>query len=415
MISRTIQTPSGEIQVNGFCDPAFAGVLAQFELNFRARKEVGASVFVTQGGKTVVNLWGGVANAETRDPWTRDTLALVWSSTKGATAICMHVLASRGMLDLDAPVANYWPENGKEQKENTRVKMFLNHTAGLPHLKETMPEGSCFNPEVLTKMLEEGELWWEPGADQGYHSLLFGWLNGEIIKRVTGKTVGQFLQEEISGPLGVDFWIGLPDEHHSRVAAMIFPEQPDPPNDFFASVATDPEGLQAKIVTNDGGYTAGAFQSPEAFRAEIPAAGGIANARGMASIYAPQACGGSLGDLELVDADSLARMGAVASATQLDKSLLIPTRFSEVFMKAIDNRKGKPHNLDSLLMSEDAFGHPGYGGSFGMADPVAEMSFGYCMNKMGPGTTLNERGQGLLDATYRALGYRSCASGRWTM
>ncbi len=248
MISRSIQTPKGEIQVYGFCDSAFASVLEQFEINFREREEVGASVCVTQNGKTVVDLWGGVTDAETRKPWTRDTMAIVWSSTKGATAICMHVLASRGLLDLDAPVAKYWPEYGKGQKESTRVKMFLNHTSGLPHLKETMPPGSYFNPEVLRKMMEEGELWWEPGADQGYHALFFGFLNGEIIRRVTGKTVGQFLRQEITGPLGIDFWIGLPDEYHPMVATMIFPEQPDTPNDFYASVANKPRGNSSQDI-----------------------------------------------------------------------------------------------------------------------------------------------------------------------
>ncbi len=160
---------------------------------------------------------------------------------------------------------------------------------------------------------------------------------------------------------------------------------------------------------------AGSFQSPEAYRAEIPAAGGISNARGMAGIYAPLACGGSLGDVDLVNKDTLARMGAVSSASLLDKTLLSPVRFAEGFIKSNDNRKGKPNNQDSLLISEDAFGFSGFGGSFGMADPVAKMSFGYCMNKMGPGTALNPRGQSLVDATYRALGYRSNASGRWIM
>jgi CubicO group peptidase (beta-lactamase class C family) len=224
--------------------------------------------------------------------------------------------------------------------------------------------------------------------------------------------VGKFLRDEIAEPLGVDFWIGLPEEYDPLVATMIFPEQADPPADFFVMVEQDPESIQSKIFTNDGGHFT-SFQTRAALAAEIPAAGGVANARGLAGIYAPLACGGTLGDVELVDKNTLARMGAVSSATGLDKTLLVPMRFSLGFTKAIDNRRGKPGNQDTILMSEDAFGCPGFGGSIGLADPVAKMSFGYCMNNMGPGTALNPRGQSLLDATYRALGYKSNASGRW--
>jgi CubicO group peptidase (beta-lactamase class C family) len=412
MISKKTQSEFGEVEIAGTCDSAFNEVLEEFESNFRERGELGASVCVTREGKTVVDLWGGLADAETRKPWTRDTISIVWSSTKGAAAVSMHVLASRGLVDLDAPVVKYWPEFGKKGKETTLVKMFLDHSAGLPHVKEKLPQDAFFDWEIMAKALEDAELWWEPGTRTGYHAFTKGWLNGEIVRRVTGQSIGAFFRKEIGDPLDLDFWIGLPETHDSRVAKIIFPEQGDPPADFFIKVETEPEGIQSMIFTNEGGFM-GTFETMAARRAEIPAAGGIANARGLAGLYAPLACGGKLGGVELVDSDTLARMGAVSSASGLDASLLVPMRFALGFTKAMDNRRGKPGNQDTILMSEDAFGCPGFGGSIGLADPVAGMSFGYSMNRMGPGTALNPRGQSLLDATYRALGYTSSASGRW--
>jgi CubicO group peptidase (beta-lactamase class C family) len=176
----------------------------------------------------------------------------------------------------------------------------------------------------------------------------------------------------------------------------------------------DPNSIQALFFSNSGGYMdPGAWDSRAAHAAEIGAAGGITNARGLAGLYAPLACGSSLKGVELVDADTLARMAAVSSATGQDATILFPTRFSLGYMKSIDNRRRPAGQQDSVILSEEAFGHVGYGGSIGFADPKARMSFGYSMNKMGPGGLLNERGQSLVDAVYLSLGYRSNASGSW--
>ena len=189
--------------------------------------------------------------------------------------------------------------------------MFLNHSAGLPALKSTLPKNAFYDWELMTKYLEEAEPWWEPGTDVGYHGMSKGWLCGEIIRRVTLKTVGKFLREEITEPLGIDFWIGLPEEYDRLVATMIFAEQGDPPADFYIMVVKDPEGIQSKLFTNDGGHFTTAFQTRAALAAEIPAAGGVANARGLAGIYAPLACGGKLGDVDFVDKDTLARAASL--------------------------------------------------------------------------------------------------------
>jgi CubicO group peptidase (beta-lactamase class C family) len=399
--------------VQGICDQRFQHVGQEFERNFKERGEVGASVCVTVGGETVVDLWGGLANNRTETPWTDETVSIVFSSTKGATAICAHILASRGELDLDAPVAKYWPEFAQSGKENIPVKMLLNHQAGLPAVRETLPQGAYADWDLVVNALAKEEPFWEPGTRNGYHALTFGWLNGEVVRRVSGKSLGTFFKEEIAQPLGLDFWIGLPEDKESRVAPMI-PAKPDPARRLFQELAK-PGTIQALTMGNMGGYMGPPpmFDSRAAHAAEIGGAGGVTNARGLAGMYEPLALGGKKGNVEIVNSETLARMGCISSATGEDAVLIMPTRFALGFMKTMDNRNEPAGVQDSVLISEEAFGHVGAGGSFGFADPKAGMSFGYTMNKMGPGLSLNERGQSLVDAVYRGLGYQSDASGAW--
>lgn len=395
--------------VQGKCDTKFQHVADQFERNFRERGEVGASVNVIVEGETVVDLWGGIADQDTQKQWEEDTVSIVWSSTKGATALCAHILASRGKLDLDAPVTQYWPEFGQQGKESITVKMLLNHQAGLSVISKPLEQGAFSDWDTMIHALEQEKPFWEPGTRNGYHSLTFGWLVGEVIRRVSGKSLGQFFQDEVAKPLGLDFWIGLPEEIEPRVATMIMSNsQQDTP---FNRAAIKPGSIQS-FMFNSGGFIEG-INSRSAHAAEVGAASGITNARGLARMYAPLANGGSLGDVSLVDQDTLAKMSAVSSATGQDMNLLIPTRFSLGYMKSFDNRKQPTGLQDSIILSEDAFGHAGMGGSMGFASPDNNMSFAYTMNKMGDGITVNERGQSLIDSTYRSLGYTSNASGNW--
>lgn len=398
--------------ISGRCDPKFECVGEEFERNFKEREEVGASVCVTVEGETVVDLWGGTADVDTGQPWKEDTVSIIFSSTKGATALCAHILASRGLLDIDAPVVKYWPEFGKAGKEKIPVKMLLNHTAGLPAVRKPLPQGAYFDWDVMVRALEEQEPFWEPGTRHGYEFVVFGWLVGEVVRRVSGKSLGRFFQDEVAKPLGLDFWIGLPKEIEPRISKIMvdFQQMMDTP--FMQAVIADPKSIPGLAMTNDGGY-AETLDSRDAHAAEIGAAGGITNARGLAGMYAPLACGGSLKGVDLVDGDTLARMSAVSSATDQDLTLLIPIRFSLGFTKSYDNRRRPPGTQDSVILSEDAFGCPGAGGSIGFADPRERMSFGYTMNKMGPGVGLNPRGQSLVDATYLSLGFRSNQSGSW--
>jgi len=399
--------------VSGKCKPRFERVRQEFERNFGERGEVGASVCVTLEGETVVDLWGGMADINTGEPWKEDTVSVVFSSTKGATALCAHILVSRGLLDIDAPVVKYWPEFGQAGKENITVKMLLNHQAGLPHVRRPLPQGAFYDWDIMVHALEEQEPFWEPGTRHGYQFVVFGWLVGELVRRVSGKSLGRFFQDEVAKPLGLDFWIGLPEEIEPRVSNVIMFDPQEMMDTPFGQAMVDPNSIPGLCMTNDGGVWLAGIDARAFHAAEIGGAGGITNARGLAGMYAPLACEGSLKGVDLVDRDTLARISAVSSATNQDMTLLMPARLSLGYWKSVDNRRQPPGMQDSVILSEDAFCHPGMGGSIGFADPRERISFGYVMNKMGAGVGLNPRGQSLVDATYISLGFRSNASGSW--
>ena len=246
-----------------------------------------------------------------------------------------------------------------------------------------------------------------PGTRQGYHMLSFGWLIGEVVRRVAGMSLGAFLHEAVADPAGADFWLGAPESVRPRICRII-PFMPDPanPSAMTRAVRADRSSIPALALLNQGGMNPNA---PECHAAEIGGGGGLASGRGLAHLYR------RFGTGEAVGPDTLARMGRVSGATECDATLGIATRFGAGFMTSMDNRnRPEGWDRDSVLLSDTAFGHVGAGGSLGFADPAAGLSFGYTMNKMGPGLLLNERGQALVDAAYRSLGYTSKDSGVWT-
>jgi len=402
---------------DGICKPGFERVAEAFQENFDAKGEVGASVCLAVGGETVVDLWGGTADQKTGAPWTKDTVSIVFSCTKGATAICAHVLASRGKLDLDAPVAELWPAFAQNGKERATTRMMLDHSVGLPALRAKVKDSGPYEWDYMTGLLAEEAPFWEPGTRNGYHGFTFGWTVGEMVRRAAGVSLGTFFQNEIAKPLGLDFWIGLPEAIEPRVAPIIpfiyKPEQARTP--FMIDLATNKESPASLFFFNVGAWRTGGANTRAGRAAEIGAANGVTNARGLAGMYAPLAQGGGA----LVDAKTLARMGEVSMATHDDATLRIPTRFALGFMKSMDNRKRSVGaklfgpDVDSVIMGSAAFGHVGAGGSLGFADPVAGLSFGYTMNRMGPGLLMNERGQALVDAAYLSLGYKDKDGGVW--
>ena len=401
----------------GICKPGFERVAEAFTRNFESNGEVGASVCLTVGGETVVDLWGGIADQKTGTSWTRDTVGIVFSCTKGATAICAHILASRGKLDLDAPVAELWPEFATNGKERATTRMMLDHSVGVPALRAKVKDSGPYEWDYMTHMLAEEAPFWEPGTRNGYHGFTFGWTVGEMVRRAAGMSLGTFFQNEVAKPLGLDFWIGLPEAFEPRVAPIIpfiyKAEQAKTP--FMIDLATKKESPAALFFFNVGAWRAGGANTRAGRAAEIGAANGVTNARGLAGMYAPLANGGG----KLVDGKTLARMGEVSMATHDDATLRIPTRFALGFMKSMDNRKRSVGaklfgpDVDSAIMGSAAFGHVGAGGSLGFADPVAGLSFGYMMNRMGPGLLMNERGQALIDAAYLSLGYTNKDGGVW--
>ena len=411
MANRTISKNTSVGPVEGECDPKFEAVLDAFISNFEQRDELGASICVKVEGRTIVDLWGGRVK-ENGDPWKRDTISIIFSATKGATAICAHMAADRGQLDLDAPVTRYWPAFGQAGKESALVTMMLDHSVGLPHLRTKVKKGGFYDYDYMIGLLEREEPFWKPGIRNGYHGITLAWTIGEMVHRSTGKRLGAFFREEVARPLGLDFAIGLQADHEPRVAPMIYAPISDEVRNSRISQAAVKEKDSAThyFMFNMGGFDA---NSREAHAAEIGSANGIANARGLAGMYAPLANGGELNGVRLVGRDALQRMALCSVATHEDATLRIPTRFSLGFMKAMDNRRLDNAAHCSLLIGEPAFGHVGAGGSLGFADPECRMSFGYTMNRMGFGILMNDRGQSLVDATYRALGYRSDASGVW--
>jgi len=396
--------PSGLVE--GAYDDRFQAVVDAFLENFATRAELGASVCLTIDGVTVVDLWGGTADKQSGAPWTRDTVSIVQSNTKGAVAFCAHVLAGRGLLDLEAPVSEYWPEFAREGKERTTVRMMLDHSAGVPVFRGPVEPGELLDWDRVVARLEAEPPFWDPGSRHGYHLINFGWTVGELVRRVSGQSLGAFFDAAIAGPLGLDLWIGLPDEIEPRVAPILPYSGPpsDPPVEFVRVLLADPESIPAMGIRNAYSYD---NNSRAAHAAEIGGAGGITNGRGLAGMYRPLANGGG----GFVDADGIARMRRVSTAGNKDATLCMPTRFGTGFMVSMDNR-GVP-GADSVILGEGAFGHVGAGGSIGFADPERGLSFGYSMNQMGPGILMNERGQSLIDATYRVLGCVSDITGNW--
>jgi len=301
-------------------------------------------------------------------------------------------------LKLDEKVGTYWPEFATNGKEDVTVRMLLNHSSAVPALRAPVKPGGFLDWDYMCKRIAGAKPYWEPGTTNGYHMVNFGWTVGELVRRVSGKSLGTFFKDEIAGPLGLDFHIGLDESEHGRVAKMI-PHTPSPDDllsEFVRTVMSNPLSLQFQALMNSGMWD---FNSPKSWLAEIGGAGGITNARGLAGMFAPLAGG----DRIYLSPERIDDMRAPSMETDKDQTLLIPTRFGQGFMLNMDNRESTQGEGNSAILGEKAFGHVGMGGSIGFADPEAGLAFGYNMIKMGGGILLNDRGQSLVDAAYASL------------
>jgi len=386
-------------EIHGRCDARFEPVRRAFAGEFEQGNELGAALCITLEGETVVDLWAGQRDEERTLPWERDTLANVYSTTKGLTAIAAHRLVDEGLLDLDAPVARYWPEFAAAGKEALPVRHLLSHEAGLAAVRKPLPLDALYDWDTMTSALAEQEPWWEPGTDHGYHALTFGWLVGEVVRRIRGRSLGTVVREEIAAPLGAEFEIGFGPELDARVAPLIqgpiHPPEGDVGLDMMKEVTENPDGLFAKAFTNPP-VLGGASPNDRAWRAaEIPAANGHTNAHSLARIYAALANDGTVDGVTLLSRDAIAR-ARKERVYGKDRVLSLPTRLGLGFFL--------PTREEPLGPNPDVFGHGGAGGSYGMADPENRMSFGYVMNLMHTGAWLvDPRPRRLLAALYGCL------------
>ncbi|MFC7308448.1 serine hydrolase domain-containing protein [Streptomyces monticola] len=386
--------------INGEVAAEFEPVRAAFAANFAQHGDIGAAVCVYQHGQPVVDLWGGVADPDTGRPWQRDTLQLVYSATKGATASAAHLLVQRGELDLDAPVAKYWPEFAANGKADIPVRWLLSHQAGLVTLDQPVPLTEALAWHPMAAALAAQRPVWAPGTAHGYHGRTWGWLVGELIRRVSGRSPGRFFADEFAAPLGLDFFIGLPASERDRVSRMVH-RKPDVdfttlppesiPEDLREQVAAwrDPNSFsnRAYMVTDPAAID---FDSPEVQAAELPASNGIGTARGLACMYAAL-----IGE---VDGVRLLTPETIASATKeqssgMDQVLVAPSRFSSGYMLPTE---GNP------MTGPHSFGHTGRGGSLGFADPEHGIAFGYVMNHIISGSD-DVRAASLVEAVRTSL------------
>ncbi|MHB9858581.1 serine hydrolase domain-containing protein [Streptomyces sp. YIM S03343] len=387
-------------RIDGEVAAGFETVREAFEANFSQHGDIGAAVCVYQHGRPVVDLWGGVADPETGRPWARDTLQLVYSATKGATATAAHMLAQRGMLDLDAPVAKYWPEFAANGKADIPVRWLLSHQAGLIALDQPVPLHEALAWHPMAAALAAQRPLWTPGTAHGYHGRTWGWLVGEMIRRVSGRTPGRFFADEIAAPLGLDFFIGLPADERDRVSRMVY-QRPDVdlttvpaesiPDELREVVAAwrDPSSFsnRAYAVTDP---TEIDFDSPEVQAAELPASNGISTARGLARMYA--ALIGEVNGVRLLTPETL-EAATKEQASGKDQVMLILSRFSSGYMLPTEANP---------MTGLSAFGHTGRGGSLGFAGPEHGIAFGYVMNNIIGGTD-DMRAASLVDAVRRSV------------
>lgn len=374
--------------IEGFVAPGFEGVRTAFAAGFERTddlREVGAAIAVVHRGELVVSLWGGLADADAGTPWCEDTLANVWSTTKGVTAALVAIAVDRGLIDYAAPVARYWPEFAANGKAEVTVAQLLSHQAGLPGFPEGTTLEHLYAWEPAVERLAAQAPMWAPGTHNSYHAITYGHLAGELLQRATGRRFPDILADDVAGPLGADIHIALGAGLQDRLATMIPPLNPAP---------FDPDAMSAEAiaaVTNPT-ITPELANLPEWRAAVIPAANGHASALGLARLFGALANGGQLGGTQLLGADTIAAMRAVQTK-RADGFLGVPAWWS----------MGMTTNHIGVYGPEPAcYGHGGWGGSFGVADPVSGTGVGYVMNQMGAMIVGDPRNIALMTAIHAA-------------
>lgn len=387
--TESIPGKEGDAPISGHCDPRFARVAEAFRENFRTEGEIGASVSIWVDGAPVVDLWGGYADADSTRPWQADTIVNLMSVTKALTATCVHMLVARGRIGLDDPVAGCWPEFAAAGKEGLKLRHILDHRAGLPIIEPALPRGSIYDWAAMTAGLAAMTPLWEPGTVAAYHIRTQGFLLGEVVRRLTGKSVGTYFRDEVARPLGLDLHIGLPPQLDARCADFV----PTRQGTIFDTATQSRDSLL---------YRAGLelpekvdYNGPLWRRSEIPGGNGHGNARSVARFYAMLVNGGTLDGVTLLPAE------AVAAATAEQHNQL-----EQVMGRQYHQALGFIRNSPPIVWmgpNAGAFGHHGVGGSIGMADPAAGLSFSYVMNRMHARLDNGPRAGRLIKALYDCL------------
>ncbi len=383
--------------IDGWAENGFENVREQFEKNFADGLEIGASFAAYHRGRKVVDVWGGIADDATGRPWEEDTISLVFSTTKGATAICAHRLAQEGRLDLDAPVAKYWPEFAQAGKQDIPVSYLLSHQSGLAWVDAELTLDEALAWEPFIEALEQQAPHWEPGTAHGYHAVTYGHLVGEVVRRVDGRSIGTYFREEIAQPLGLDFWIGLPEKYEPRVARLSggIPTLDDLDEGVreIVNQVMGPETMLGKALTGGGAFSGSdIFNTRAVHAAEIPAAGGITDARSLARMYA--AVIGEVDGIRLLAPEQM-----TIASTQV-------TEGPNVVILGLDLQFGLGFIVPSSVISlggPKSFGHFGLGGSAGWCDPEAGLAFGYVMNRLDMGLAGDQRSYSLINACYDSI------------
>ncbi|MBM4795446.1 beta-lactamase family protein [Streptomyces sioyaensis] len=392
------------VDVQGTVEDGFEPVRDAFMANFARRGERGAAVAVYQHGRKVVDLWGGTKDGDAQGeaaPWEAGTAQVIRSASKGIAAIVPLLLHQRGQLDLDAPVGTYWPEFKAAGKERVLVRHLLSHRAGLPVLDTPLTPAEAIDGVSGPAAVAAQAPAWEPGTDHGYHAQTYSWLLGELVRRVTGRTIGSWIAEEISGPLGLDLWLGLPEAERSRVGRLASVEPPAPP--AATGLRVRPKPSVAEAYADPDSLTSRAFaaispapdENDPAYRAaELPASAGVATARSLARCYA--ALIGAVDGHPRLFAPATLTLARTEESAGLDRTLLVHTRFGLGFML---NGSACP------LLGPGSFGHPGRGGALAAADPTTGLAFGYVTNGMQRNVTADPRPQAMLRALADVAGF----------
>lgn len=385
------------VEIHGTVEDGFGAIADAFRENFEQRGELGAGFALYVDGIRKVDIWAGIADKASERPWTDETLQLVFSTTKGAAAMCVARLAEAGLITYEDPVCAHWPEFAANGKEAVTIGQMMSHQAGLPYVEEPLTFDQIMDVTPVVDALARQAPVWKPGTAHGYHALTYGWLAGELVRRVDGRTIGQYFAEDVAAPLGLEFWIGLPASEEIRVSTLESAPPPTDPEAFALMMQVmGPGTMGFKALTMNGSLIAldprqNHFNTRAVHATEMPAANGITTAGSLARMYAAMI--DEVDGVRLIGDDTVEAVRA-EQVNGPDLALVAPSRFGFGFM------------LDGELtpmLGPGSFGHAGAGGSLGYADPESGVGYGYVMNQMHSGIAGDPRAVALNDAVRSCL------------